>query len=405
MHRTDSMQRSLNIDRFMYSAVSNTTTDTVVVDSPAPISITLSEEAKTDNDTCCYLNNCCGYTECYGVKWTPKTKYMVINVIAICIHLANTIAIGCLNTSRFSNIKQGYVFVSPIAQLDWTNHALVKVDASTNVCSDVSSSPHFVSTIPNTPASLHSPFPSRKSYPDFLHLFNFSDTTLIQYNRPGNELQLNHMMMCFCLLSVIFQTIHGTVLYVYEDFPRILHYIEYAFSSPLMIMVMAVNVGIKEMFIITSLAFLFFGMNVLGMSAEAIAHYAGHIEKESLYTYMEICKLTHIAGWFLFFAAMVPIWMQFHWVLECSENSGTPTYAYAAIVIESICFFLFGILQAASLMEKFYYIYSPGSTKHIPVNILFKYDCMHALLSVFAKTLLAWLLLGPALDVKTELLE
>jgi hypothetical protein len=34
-------------------------------------------------------------------------------------------------------------------------------------------------------------------------------------------------------------------------------------------------------------------------------------------------------------------------------------------------------------------------------ELLFKYDCYHALLSLVAKTLLAWLLMGPAASVRT----
>ena len=332
-----------------------------------------------------------------------KYIYMIINIIAVIIHVGNTVSIGILQESHFKHIKQGYVFVSPIAELDWTNHALIKVSATDNKCYDVKTSPQFISTMPSSPSSLHSPFPPRVPYPNFLKLFDFTNTTLVTYNIPGNELHLNYMMMFFCMLSAIFQTIHGVTLYYYEGFPRVLHYIEYAFSSPLMVMVMAVNVGIREMFLVTSLAGLFFGMNMVGMCAEAMIHYAGHIEKESQTTFLRLCSLAHTVGWILFMLAMVPIWAQFNQVLLCSENRGTPAYAYAAIVIESLLFFLFGFLQLNAVWEKLWYVATnTSSNKNIPASILFKHDCFHAILSVTAKTMLAWLLLGPALSVTTD---
>ena len=65
----------------------------------------------------------------------------------------------------------------------------------------------------------------------------------------------------------------------------------------------------------------------------------------------------------------------------------------AAVALESVCFFLFGLLQVAALMEK---------AGQLPqAEVLFKYDCLHALLSLVAKTLLGWLLMGPAASVST----
>jgi hypothetical protein len=255
-------------------------------------------------------------------------------------------------------------------------------------------------------------------------VFDFSDTTIIQYNIPGNELNLNMMMMCFCLLSFLFQTVHMMLLDKHDTMPRFLHYAEYACSSPLMVMVMAVNVGLKELFVITSLGGLFFGMNILGMCAEVMAHYAGRIEQESLFSYMELCKAIHVSGWIIFLFAMCPIWRQFHQVLQCSENKGTPATAYAAVILESILFFLFGFLQIASLVDKFQFVYrkraenpiiesntsnsshTAKQVTHTVVKIdaedLFKYDCIHALLSLVAKLMLALLLLGPALSVNPD---
>ena len=355
-----------------------------------------------------------------------RSLYFKLNTLAVVIHLSNAVAIAILHVTHFTRIPKEYVFVSPVSHLQWTNHALVRVDASQSTCIDVETSPHFKATIPSSPALSMHLYPERKPYPNFMeHLFDFSNTAIIQYNIPGNELHLNIMIMCFSLLSSVFQGCHMWLLTKHNSMPRFLHYVEYALSSPLMVIVMAVNVGLRELFIITSLGALFFGMNILGMCAEAMAHYAGHIERDSLYTYSKICKSIHIAGWVLFLFAMCPIWMQFGQALKCSENRGTPDYAYAAIVVESILFFAFGILQAASMFEKFQYVIkqrtnrvislyqffiyddksenktSDGTQNAMPIepDVLFKYDCLHAILSLTAKTMLTWLLLGPALSV------
>jgi hypothetical protein len=413
-----SQQRSLNTDRFLYAAVSKSddTSDpsahpmsqssiSVPIDSNNGSTTSGQYDPKTPSPE---DNTCCGIESCYfGVQWTPKNKYLAINYTAVFIHFICAVAIFLLNESRFHRIPEDYAFVAPLVKLQWTNYALVMTDATVNTCSEVSDSPHFKATIPSSSAIAFSPFPPRTTYPNFLDpLFDFTNTTLIQYNHPGSELYINWMMMCFFILSCLFQLAHGLILQFFdENFPRVLHYIEYSFSSPLMIMVMAVNVGIKEMFLITSLAGLFFGMNILGMCAEAMMHYAGRIDKEVRFSYVKICILIHLAGWFLFLFAMIPVWKQFDQVLKCSERMGTPTYAYAAIVLESICFFLFGFIQSVGLLEKYWHFDAYPEEKQIPTNILFKYDSMHALLSLTAKVFLAWLLLGPALSVKEEFLK
>ena len=439
-----SQQRMLKTDRFLCADTTAVQPETVDANAPLlpikgpdPQVIDVVPSQSDPENTCCGSSTCCGFTSCCGgfLKWTPKTKYMVINSVAVLIHFICTSAVIVVTISKLYRIPKHYAFVSPIVQLQWTNYALIKVDATSNKCSEVANSPNFISTIPSSTTSALNIFPARVAYPDFMDLFDFSGTTLIQYNHPGNELHLNWMIMSFFALSCIFQFTHATVLMCYsENFPRILHYIEYAFTSPLMIMVMAANVGIKEMFLITSLGAIFFGMNILGMCSEGMMHYAGYVDRKVFYSYVTICNLTHLAGWVLFMCGMIPIWKQFDQVLKCSENSGTPGYAYAALVLESICFFFFGFLQTAGLLEKYWYFCgvhrqidelnvriskSKDETKELkqemdalnkqqgilPANILFKYDSLHALLSITAKVFLAWLLLGPAMSVYDTFLE
>lgn len=339
-----------------------------------------------------------------------KTIYISLNFAAVVLHMGNAIGVGIAHETHLRHINPGYLFVSPRVPLQWTNHALIRTDSSENKCYYVNSSRHFRATIPalNDNAGVRSFFPSRNPFPNFMRAFDFSGTDLIQYDRGSVPLDLNMMILTFCLLSVIFQAVHGTVLYYYDDIPRFMHYLEYAFSSPLMIMVMAVEVGILELFSVIALGGLFFGMNVAGMSVEILSHYVYYITSRShLALCSALCWLLHFTGWVLFFMAMIPVWAQFHQVLACSENGGTPQYVYAVIVTESILFSLFGFLQIASLYEKLEYTWtSKNAYTHpgrglplIPVEILFKYDCLHAILSLVAKTILAWLLLGPALSV------
>lgn len=315
-----------------------------------------------------------------------QSLYFRLNAGAVLLHLLNAVGVGIAHEAHLKRILPGYLFVSPTVQLQWTNHALVRVEAADMRCREVA---------PFRPSP-----GAMQPFPDFMRLFNFSGTDLVQYQRAGGQLSLNMMILSFFLLSVGFQSAHGVALYFCEDLPRFLHYLEYAFSSPLMVMVMAVEVGIVELFLVMGLGGLFFGMNIAGMCAEVLTHYAGYMPHH----FAALCWLVHCAGWVLFFLAMIPIWAQFHQVLACSENGGTPDYVYAVIVVESLLFFLFGLLQILAMREKLAFVWrfrreGFGWALPLPVQMLFKYDCMHAVLSLVAKTLLAWLLLGPALSV------
>jgi hypothetical protein len=416
--------------------------------------------------------------------------YIGLNTIALIFHLGSVIAIAWIYEATLKDTPKDVVFVSPIARLRRTSHALINADsdASTDIsCSDIKESPQFKATTPanreiNAQLGL---FPPRTKYRNFMPRFNFDGTTTIQYNIPGYELNLDLMIMSFCLISFIFQLAHMQLLRHNTTMPRFMHYLEYAFSSPLMVMVMAVNVGIDELFTVISLGALFCGMNITGMCAEVMIHFAGYINEEQRPTYLRLCGLTHLFGWVLFIFAMAPLWAEFDTVINCSKFEGIPDYGQAAIILESILFSAFGLLQAAGLLEKGHFIHNQtnprikfhwfllrillypatmmytiflnsilfsgcmvqntpsylrgippyiqniwrnmGSvcnqgTSHsqptentetsvtyavqqtniicIPPAMLFKYDCWHALLSMTAKILLAFLLIAPAMEIE-----
>ena len=130
--------------------------------------------------------------------------------------------------------------------------------------------------------------------------------------------------------------------------------------------------GITELFAVTGMCAIFFGMNMLGACAEIMSHYAGVIPKDSQPLFTRIMWLLHFAGWILFFFAMIPIWVQFHTAVTCSDG-GSPAYAVAAIVIESLCFVSFGVLQVVSLIKK-----RSFTGAEPDAELLFKFDCAPA---------------------------
>ena len=310
--------------------------------------------------------------------------YRKYNPYVLLAHAINLIATLVCFFIKFRLIPDSYVFVSPVVKLRWTNYALLLLNHTDNKC------------------DLEIPLidSKRTVYPDFMPhvLYDFTDKYLVGYDKGGVEFQVIWAMFAFFALSILFQWAH--YYYILANpltLPRILHYIEYAFSSSLMIMVMAVNVGIVELFAVTGMCAAFFGMNMLGAAAEGMCHFLGFVPRQLQGTFTGMIWLFHLAGWCLFFLAVVPVWVQLNVAIHCTDG-GTPGFLIAAVTIESICFFLFGFLQVAGLVEKIRNCI-PQSLPE--AELLFKYDCLHALLSLLAKTLLAWLLMGPAASVRT----
>ena len=310
--------------------------------------------------------------------------YRQYNPYVLFAHTINLMATLICFFVKFQLIPESYVFVSPVVPLHWTNYALLQMNQTENKCD----------------LKLPSPMPEQlRPYPDLMPhlLYDFTGKYLVKYDKEGLHFQVIWAMFTFFVLSLLFQWAHYYYILANPVMPRVLHYIEYAFSSSLMIMVMAVNVGIVELFAVSGMCAAFFGMNMLGAAAESMCHFLGFIPGYLQDTFSRLIWLIHSAGWALFFLAIVPVWVQLNIAIHCSDG-GTPGFLIAAVTLESICFFLFGFLQVAALSEKI----GDCLPQSLPeTELLFKYDCWHSLLSLIAKTLLAWLLMGPAVSVRT----
>ena len=159
-----------------------------------------------------------------------RRLYIWFNSLAVSAHIINVIAITIMYETNLKDIPRNYVFVSPIAKLYRTSHALIVANKDTSKCTDVDNSPHFKATTKALASfnTEHELFPPRVAYQNFMDLYNFEGTTTIRYDMPGSELNLDHMMICFCFLSALFQLVHGIILITWKkyDLPRFIHYLD-----------------------------------------------------------------------------------------------------------------------------------------------------------------------------------
>jgi hypothetical protein len=263
-------------------------------------------------------------------------------------------------------------------------------------------------------------FPKDLMNPDTL--YNFNNTFAVEYNMSGVSISTPALICVFFFLSAGFQFFNGWVLSRTPDAPRVLHYVEYSLSSSLMIVILAVNVGVLEFFQLIALFGLFFGMNIFGACAEIVCYIVERAEAPlcdmvamGIRVY-RVWLVPHFAGWVMFLLAFVPVFVKFCITCYCSEPM-MPWFVILGVCLEFVFFLLFGYVQWWGLsrrMELAKRLHvakkkADADDKQRAVNgiqaelsnLINTTDAANIFLSFFAKTSLAWLLLGPALSVNT----
>lgn len=306
------------------------------------------------------------------------------NLVVACLHLAQFAVMFVLVFTKFSTQTPNVPYVSAVQTLVMTNHAMTRVNTTTTTCADVQSSPMY-----NQPSKTPHPADLMPAY-----LYDFTDTFSVQFNTPGIQTNTAALICGFFLLSFGFQLLNGRYLATHPDSPRIIHYLEYSLSSSLMIVVMAVNVGVFELLQLIGLFGLFFGMNLFGACAELLccAHEAGGASPP--WWLRRAWYAPHLAGWVVFLLAYVPLLVKYAITCHCSTPE-PPWFLTLAVAVETLCFCLFGFAQWSFLAERT--AAGPAPRKE---DALLRMDFCNIALSFFAKTSLAWLLMGPAASIK-----
>jgi hypothetical protein len=317
----------------------------------------------------------------------------MLNYATAACHLVQCVAVICVYALRLRHVPSDMAFVSGYVSLLYPNHMVHVLGGNGSACSpanDVIRSAEFA-------AALQS---GRQRVLQSRGALDLANTTVVEFYRTDLPYAVNTpaMMAAFFALSFAFQAYNGW--YIGRnglDAPRIVPYLEYAVSSPLMILTMAVSAGIVDLVTGVTLFVLFFGMNILGAVAELMMYIAETAKEPPAY-HCYCWLLPHLSAWVLFLFALLPIVVQFYKVQRCCQNSqgdGAPWFVTAAICAESALFVLFGALQLYVLCGRSCAVrLRDRDLRRWFVDAL---DTGTVALSLTAKTFLAWILLGPAL--------
>ena len=329
-------------------------------------------------------------------------KHSTLNNWAVLLHSVQCVVMFALASTEFNDRAANVPYVSAKQDLRMTHHAMTRThDTPEDQCADVRNSPMFNVNVKNT-------FP--EGLMDRTYLYDFNDTFAVEFNQPAVQVNTAVLMGFFFLLSAVFQSCNGWVLNAHAlknlpySYPRVINLVEYSFSSSLMIMVMGINLGIYELFHLLGLCGLFFAMNLFGVCAEIMCHCVERagpsLVVNALWcTQHSMWMIPHFAGWVVFLVAYTPLLIKYFVTLVCSHPM-IPWFVTTAVVLETVCFFLFGIVQWWGLQTRMRAC-RENRMEDVKQKILVM-DLCYIMLSLFAKTSLAWLLMGPALAMSKD---
>ena len=344
------------------------------------------------------------------ISWNSVLSFQGISTVTAIIHFAQFVAVLALYYQKFINIPRDMVFVSGLVKLNFPNHMIHKTNGAFNngektQCQDALD-------VINSPEYMASPHWNNGDV-NIPGLIDTTNTTFVIFMDHSIDYSLNmsFLVFFFFLFSSLFQIFNVYYLSYNPHGPRYIQYFEYSVSAGLTLVILGLNVGIQDFLTIITLFGLFFGMNIFGAVAEFMVYVVEEIIKQEIkqeeflrnnpmLPYMWL--IPHICGWVLFFFAWIPITIKFYKIQGCAENSqghGVPWFILVGNIVESLCYFGFGILQLWVLLGRTYQFNKIKVDKIDKVDgWKEKLDYGTVFLSLFAKTFLAWVLLGPILS-------
>lgn len=248
------------------------------------------------------------------------------------------------------------------------------------------------------------------------------------------DLDIRYIIFSFFLLSGLFQLTDGFMGAYTSKQPRLLRFVEYSFSASIMILAIAVETGVNDIYTLYCIFTLIFTTNLLGLISELFCFITegllSHGDTVALYKLDRILPMPfawlwtipHFLGWITCIIGYSPLLDSYLHSTKCSER-GPPGFVHVIVFLEFILFSCFGFVQLYSLYYRTLIMvnsnvrttpYSSlrqstasselifddegnGDGGHTSAYIVDQADFMYILLSFIAKTLLAWLILSPAL--------
>ena len=207
-----------------------------------------------------------------------------------------------------------------------------------------------------------------------------------------------NLIVCFFFLSAMFQSAAVSLDW------RWLRFVEYSFSASIMLVCIALEAGVRDLYTLRCMAVLMWITQLLGLMAEFISHLSLRVREGIEWHWV----FPHTASWVTCLAAYAPAIDAF---IENQDKA--PDFVRWMVYLELLLFMSFGAVQLyglarKSMMESVIVYVECHSHGHLVEGAdaagLDSIDktCEYAYttLSLVAKTLLAWIVLSPILAAR-----
>jgi hypothetical protein len=233
-----------------------------------------------------------------------------------------------------------------------------------------------------------------------------SDYYIEQRDLQSGEIDVRYIIVTFFALSGAFQFIEG-YFFEFQFTPR-LRFIEYSITASIMILAIAVESGIRDLYTLQMMFVLTWVTQLLGMLADALSVLSEKmtysIENEPIFLVLGSWSwvFPHIAAWATCISAYAPILDSFFESNKASDTKA-PGFVNVIVNLQLGLFTCFGFAQLYSLVKRTYIIndqqnyqslYRSSKSQQLQ-DLAINVERIYILLSFTAKTLLAWLILSP----------
>jgi len=236
-----------------------------------------------------------------------------------------------------------------------------------------------------------------------------SDYYIETRDLSSGEIDVRYIIVAFFALSGSFQLIE-CFFFSFLYTPR-LRFIEYSITASIMILAIAVESGIRDLYTLEMMFALTWVTQLLGMLADALSvlserlDYAMGLEPMFQLLGPWTWLFPHIAAWATCLSAYGPILDSFFESNKASDTKA-PGFVNVIVNLQLGLFTCFGFAQLYSLVKRTYIIFDmdtpqyeepgrPISKEQRLFELAVNVERIYIILSFTAKTLLAWLILSP----------
>lgn len=204
-----------------------------------------------------------------------------------------------------------------------------------------------------------------------------------------------NLIVCFFFLSAMFQSAAVSLDW------RWLRFVEYSFSASIMLVCIALEAGVRDLYTLRCMAVLMWITQLLGLMAEFISHLSLRVREGIEWHWV----FPHTAAWVTCLAAYAPAIDAF---IENQDKA--PDFVRWMVYLELLLFMSFGAVQLYGLARKsmmesvIVYVechthghFVEGADAAGLDSIDKTCEYAYTTLSFVAKTLLAWIVLSPIL--------